>query len=200
MPALVTPQQRSQSASDSSSLRVVPKVRVSCWRRPDWVSLGTRMVASTSALAMSRPATRSVNSGSSCTSCINDSYDEKAAVAAAVVRRSQGQVENLVRGLEAPLSGPEGWLPASDCYTGSGPPRRNDVSERPRPQPPRPPAPAHEHPPQQTGSIRARQRPAQPGSRGTAGQLPKFSRPSGVAPGHDDCYGQSRRGPGSAIN
>ena len=34
MPALVTPQQCSQSASDSSCLRVVPKVRVSCWRRP----------------------------------------------------------------------------------------------------------------------------------------------------------------------
>ena len=40
MPALVTPQQRSQSARAISSLRVVPKVRVSCWRRPGWVSLG----------------------------------------------------------------------------------------------------------------------------------------------------------------
>jgi hypothetical protein len=74
---------------------------------------------------------------------------------------ARGKWGNLVRGLEAPLSGPEGWLPASDCYTGSGPPRRNDVSERPRPQPPRPPAPAHERPGQRTGSMRARQRPAQ---------------------------------------
>ena len=58
MPSLVTPRQRSQSASDSSSRRVVPKVRVSCWRRPGWVSPGTRMVTSTSALAMPGPATR----------------------------------------------------------------------------------------------------------------------------------------------
>ncbi len=36
--------------------------------------------------------------------------------------------------------------------------------------------------------MRARQRPAQPGSRGTAGQLPKFSRRPGVTLGHDDCY------------
>ena len=39
MPSLVTPQQRSQPARASSSLRVVAKVRVSCWRRPGRVSL-----------------------------------------------------------------------------------------------------------------------------------------------------------------
>src|SRR5216683_2868577 len=138
MPILVTPQQASQSASDSSSLRVVPKVRVSCWRQPGRVSLGTRMATSASDLAMSRPATRSANSGSSCTSCIGGSYDERA-VAGAVVRRSQGQTGNLVRGLEAPFSGPEDRLPASDCKTGQARQGENDVSERPRPQPPGPP-------------------------------------------------------------
>src|SRR5258708_28180813 len=50
------------------------------------------MVTSTSSLAMSRPATRSQNSGSSCTSCIVSSYDERA-VTAAVVRGSQGHRE-----------------------------------------------------------------------------------------------------------
>jgi uncharacterized protein YecE (DUF72 family) len=52
---------------------------------------------------------------------------------------SQRQAGNLVRGLEAPLSGPGDWLPASDCLTGSGPPGKNDVSERLRPQPVKPP-------------------------------------------------------------
>ena len=146
MPTAVTPQQASQSPSDSSSRRVVPKVRVSCWRRPGVVSDGTRMVTSTSDLAMSRPATRCTNSGSSCTSCIGGSYDERA-VAGAVVRRSQGQAGNLVRGLEAPFSGPEGWLPASDSYTGSGPPSKDDVSERPRHTLSNHLAPAREHPP-----------------------------------------------------
>ena len=141
IPILVMPQLRSQSPSASSSARVVPKLRVSCWRRPAVVSLGTRMVTSTPALAMSKPAARSQNSGSSSTSCIVSSYDQRATVAAAAVRRSQGQVENLVRGLEAPLSSPEDWLPASDSFTGSGPPREHDVSERPRPKPPSPPAP-----------------------------------------------------------
>src|ERR1039457_3437134 len=129
MPSLVTPQQRSQSARASNSLRVVPKVRVSCWRRPGVVSLGTRMATSTSALAMSRPATRSANSGSSSASSIDVSYDDRAVTAAAVVRRSQGQKGNLVRGLEAPLSGPEGWLPRSD----SGPKIRPWLGARQRP-------------------------------------------------------------------
>ena len=104
-------------------------------------------------------------------------------VAAAVVRRSQGRVGNLVRGLEAPFSGPEGWLPASDCYTGSGPPRRNDVSERPRPQPPRPPAPAHERPGQRTEPMRARQRPAQPGSGERRFSCPNFHAVAASPPG-----------------
>jgi hypothetical protein len=156
---------------------VVPKVRVSCWRPPAVASLGTRMMTSTSALAMSRPATRSANSGSSCASCIDHSYDEKAMVADAVVRRSQGQVENLVRGLEAPFSGPEGWLPASDSLTGSGPPRGNDVSERPQPQLPRP-APLPRSRSMRTAASGAA------GSRITAGQPASFSRRSGVTPGH----------------
>jgi hypothetical protein len=70
IPTLVTPQDRSQSARASSSLRVVRKDRVSCWRRPAVVSLGTRTVTSIPALAISIPATRSANSGSSSMSCI----------------------------------------------------------------------------------------------------------------------------------
>jgi len=168
IPALVTPQQASQSARASSCLRVVPKVRVSCWRRPERVSPGTRMVTSTSALPMSRPATRSVNSGSSSASCTGDSYDQRATVADAVVRRSQGQPENLVRGLEAPSSGPERWLPASDCFTGSGPPRRKRRQ--------RTTAATASQTTRATSACTvrharttARQRPAQPGSPGNGG-------------------------------
>jgi hypothetical protein len=76
MPALVTSQQASQAASSSSSRRVAPKVLVSCRRRPAAVPLGTRMVTSTAALAMSSPATRSANSGSSSTSSITGSYHD----------------------------------------------------------------------------------------------------------------------------
>ena len=42
---------------------VVPNERVSCWRWPAVASLGTRMVTSIPALAMSIPATRSANGG-----------------------------------------------------------------------------------------------------------------------------------------
>ena len=44
MPTRSTCQQRSQSASASSSLRVVPNSRVSCCRPPLRDSLGTRIV------------------------------------------------------------------------------------------------------------------------------------------------------------
>src|SRR5216684_2529507 len=80
MPALVTPQDRSQSASASRSLRTARNSRVSCCRRPFRVSLGTRMVTITPALPISIPATRSANSGSSSTSCIVISYHENAVV------------------------------------------------------------------------------------------------------------------------
>ena len=76
MPALVTSQQASQAARSSNSRRVVPKARVSCRRRPTAVWPGTRMVTSTPALAMSSPATRSANSGSSSTSSITGSYPD----------------------------------------------------------------------------------------------------------------------------
>jgi hypothetical protein len=39
--------------------------------------------------------------------------------------------------------------------------------------------------------MRARQRPAQPGPLGAAGQLRRFSRHSGVTPGHDDSFAAS---------
>src|SRR6266705_2070266 len=82
MPALSTCQQRSQSASASSSRRVVPNFRVSCCRPPLRASLGTRIVTMTSALPMSIPAARSQNSGSSSTSCITISYHEDAVTVA----------------------------------------------------------------------------------------------------------------------
>ena len=78
MPAFSTCQARSQSASASSSLRVVPNSRVSCCRPPFLVSLGTRIVTMTAALPMSIPATRSQNSGSSPTSSIAISNNERA--------------------------------------------------------------------------------------------------------------------------
>src|SRR6266404_7157337 len=78
MPTFSTCQQRSQSASASSSFRVVPNSRVSCARPPLRVSLGTRIVTMIIFLPMSIPATRSQNSGSSSTSSIVISYDERA--------------------------------------------------------------------------------------------------------------------------
>jgi hypothetical protein len=78
MPTFSTCQQRSQSASASSSFRVVPNSRVSCARPPLRESLGTRIVTMIIFLPMSIPATRSQNSGSSSTSSIVISYDERA--------------------------------------------------------------------------------------------------------------------------
>ena len=136
---------------------------------------------------MSRPATRSANSGSSSTSCIIGSYDERA-VAVAAVRRSQGRVESLVRGLEAPLSSPEGWLPASDSFTGSGPPRKHDVSERPRPQLPRPSAPAQGNISRPGPAGAGAAAPGAAGPSGRRGSAARFSRHSGVTPGHQDSF------------
>ena len=130
IPALVTPQPRSQSARASSSLRVVPNERVSCWRPPARVSLGTRMVTSIPALAMSIPATRSANSGSSSTSCIGSSYDEKA-VTGVAVRGSCGQAEIWSAGSKRHVTALENSSQRSDSYAGSSPPRSNDVSGRP---------------------------------------------------------------------
>src|SRR5258708_4952371 len=133
MPALATPQQPSQSASESSPRRVVPKVRVSCWRRAGPVSPGTRMVTSTSALAMSSPATRAANSGSSCTSCINSPYHERAENRSGRPQEP-GASGNLVRRLEAPLSAPGASLPAPHCSTGPRPPAPRSPGPPPRPE------------------------------------------------------------------
>src|SRR5262249_40904077 len=84
--------------------------------------------------------------GSSSTSCIGGSYDQRAVAAVAVVRRSQGQAGNLVRGLEAPLSSPEKGSRHQTVLRGQARQREDDVSERPRPQPFNPPAPAHDDP------------------------------------------------------
>ena len=63
-----TCQQRSQSASASTSFLVVPKLRVSAARRAGSLSDGTRIVATICALPMSMPHTRSRYNGSSVTS------------------------------------------------------------------------------------------------------------------------------------
>jgi hypothetical protein len=131
MPTLVTPQLRSQSASDSSSRRVVPNDRVSCQRAPARVSLGTRTVTSIPALAMSIPAARSANSGSSSTSCIHNSYDDKA-VTGVAVRGSCGQTEIWSAGSKHHVTALESNSQRSDSFAGSDPPRGDDVSGRPR--------------------------------------------------------------------
>jgi hypothetical protein len=64
----LTCQQRSQSASASTWLLVVPKLRVSAARRAGSLSDGTRIVAAIWALPISMPHTRSRYSGSSLTS------------------------------------------------------------------------------------------------------------------------------------
>jgi hypothetical protein len=63
-----TCQQRSQSASASTSRRVVPNIRVFDARRDGSFSDGTRIVAAICALPMSMPHTRPRYSGSSVTS------------------------------------------------------------------------------------------------------------------------------------
>ena len=63
-----TCQQRSQSASASTSRLVVPNSRVSAARRDGSRSDGTRIVAAIPALPMPVPHTRSRYSGSSVTS------------------------------------------------------------------------------------------------------------------------------------
>ncbi len=81
-------------------------------------------------------------------------------------------------------TGPDVRLPASDLTAGSGPPRSNDVSGRPQQQfPPQRPG---IHVPDPEGQHNSAAAPAQPGSQVTAGQLPGFSRRSGVTPVHDD--------------
>src|SRR5215471_7606470 len=136
-------------------------------------SLGTRTVTSTAALAMSRPATRSANSGSSSTSCIDSSYDHRADAAAAV-RRSQGQAESLVRGLEAPLRSPEvGSRRQTQLRGQARQDKTTSANDRGHSLPGhQPPAPQHQ--PAKTGGTPGRQRPAQPGFPATAGAGPHF--------------------------
>src|SRR5260370_9403092 len=106
-------------------------------------SQAPRVGPSTSALAISRPATRCQNSGSSCTSSIDGSYHERA-VTVAVVRRSLRHKGNLVRGLEAPFSGPEDKAPGVRLFNGVQPakeerrhrPTADPVSTPPRARPP----------------------------------------------------------------
>ena len=70
-----TCQHRSQSASAITSLLVAPKLRVSAARRAGSLSDGTRIVATSPALPMSMPHTRSRYSGSSVTSSTRPSPD-----------------------------------------------------------------------------------------------------------------------------
>ena len=90
------------------------------------------MVTMITALPMSIPATRSQNSGSSSTSSTMNSYAGNAVKrswpsAGAVGKRKSGPRARSTN------SRPSKQLPASDWWPGSGPPRINDVSGRPRP-------------------------------------------------------------------
>ena len=140
IPARSTCQARSQSASASSSLLVVPNFRVSCCRPPLRVSLGTRIVTMTSALPMSIPATRSQNSGSFSTSSIVISYDDSA-VNGRGRPQELGASGNLIRGLEAPVHSPQEQLPAHRLFNGVRPAtiqrRQRTAAAILHPQPPR---------------------------------------------------------------
>ena len=128
--------------------------RVSCWRRPGVVSLGIRMVTSIPALAMSIPAARSANSGSSSTSCIGSSYDENA-VTGVAVRGSCGQPEIWSAGSKHHVTALKDSSQRSDFAAGSSPPKDNDVSGRPHPHP------GNRHRPGAASSPTSRRRPAQ---------------------------------------
>ena len=124
--------ERHKSARASRSLRVVRNARVSCCRPPRRVSLGTRMVTSIPALAMSIPAARSANSGSSSASSIiaptmtGDTRSRPSAGAA-------GQAEIWSAGSKHQVTALKSSSRRSDCLAGSGPPRHSDVSGRPHP-------------------------------------------------------------------
>jgi hypothetical protein len=64
------------------------------WRRPARVSLGTRMVAPVTALAMSAPATRSANSGSSPASRVSGFGDGTCGYACAARRSCRAGIGN----------------------------------------------------------------------------------------------------------
>jgi hypothetical protein len=185
MPAFVTCQQRSQSARASSSLRVVRNERVSCCRPPRRVSLGTRMVTSIPALAMSIPAARSANSGSSSASCIiaptmrGDTRSRPSAGAA-------GQAEIWSAGSKHQVTALKSSSRRSDCFAGSGPPRHSDVSGRPHPNLRKPPRMPHPYrcPHECTARATARQRP-QPATTRQPGRLSRRYR---VTRAIDDCF------------
>src|SRR5205823_3820656 len=160
------------------------KDRVSCWRRPARVSLGTRTVTSIPAFAMSIPAARSANSGSSSTSCIGSSYDEKA-VTGVAVRGSCGQPEIWSAGSKHHVTALENSSQRSGFNSGSSPPRDDDVSGRPRLilRPPSPqrgqfPAPVRPHP-LTPAPATARQQP-QPATTGQPGNFHAVT----ASPGH----------------
>ena len=80
-----------------------------------------------------RPADDQIprSAGSSSTSCIGSSYDEKA-VTGVAVRRSCGQRKIWSAGSKHHVTALESSSQRSDCYAGSSPPRKTDVSGRPR--------------------------------------------------------------------
>jgi hypothetical protein len=122
MPTFVTPQQRSQSASASRSLRTARNSRVSCCRRPRRALPGTRTVTMTAAFPMSIPAARSANSGSSSTSSTVALNDEGADTVVAV-RGSCGQAKSGPRARSI-NSRPSKQLPAIRLSPGVRPARR----------------------------------------------------------------------------
>src|SRR5260370_4225576 len=127
-------------------------------------SQAPRVGPSTSALAISRPATRCTNSGSSRTSSIDGSYDERA-VPVAVVRGSMRHKGNLVGGLEAPFSGPEDKAPGVRLFNGVQPAkeeRRQRTTADPVSTPPRAQARDSSAPDQERPALHA----AAPGAAG----------------------------------
>ena len=85
-------------------------------------------------------STRSANSGSSSTSCISNSYDEKA-VTGVAVRGSCGQAEIWSAGSKHHVTALEDSSQRSDSYAGSNPPSSHDVKRTATLHPPRRPHP-----------------------------------------------------------
>ena len=107
-----TCQDRSQSASASTSFLAVPKLRVSWARRAGSLSDGTRIVATICALPISMPHTRSRYSGSSVTSSTRppSAFCPSGLLSCEQVPPGDpgGKRKKLTRVLEATMNGPSG--------------------------------------------------------------------------------------------
>ncbi len=114
-----TCQDRSQSASASTSRLVVPKLRVSAARRTGLASDGTRIVATSPALPISMPHTRSRYSGSSVTSSTRVPHLFVPGLLACEVAppgEPGGKRKKLTRVLEATMNGPADSIGCRNGY------------------------------------------------------------------------------------